>query len=284
MENVRKFALVVVDDFDKEVDRFNLDYAENPKNLGFEMEYTTLESWLTTIFLSAKEKKLPTTLNINFLPPLAYSKANAFRAFCQRHMSDRVVLEYDDTLSVKSWEGKIQKFEQTEQEEWGGLVCPVSFLPSSPKYIRRDNVIRIQYSGYGKSYPFKYPYSYGKSISTNNTIENDYFDDIPLRVILHGEMSNPTIRLTDLAGATYSQVRFDGIQIAEGEHLVVDAIRSKVMLYRGGSYQSAYDYVVKDSGLDTFLFAKKNSTSLLEVALNPSENGWVQASYRQYVL
>ena len=55
-KNVRKFALVIVDDFDKEIDRFNLDYADTPRNLGFELEFTTLESRLTTYFTSAREK------------------------------------------------------------------------------------------------------------------------------------------------------------------------------------------------------------------------------------
>ena len=43
MGKIRKFALVIVDDFDREIDRFNLDYADTPKNLGFELEFTTLD-------------------------------------------------------------------------------------------------------------------------------------------------------------------------------------------------------------------------------------------------
>lgn len=85
MNMIRKFALVVVDDFDREIDRFNLDYAETPKNLGFELEYTSIETRLTVVFTSAKEKKLPTTVNLNFLPPNAYNKVNAYRSFVQRH-------------------------------------------------------------------------------------------------------------------------------------------------------------------------------------------------------
>ena len=45
-KNVRKFALVIVDDFDREIERFNLDLITTPKNLGFELEFTTLESKL----------------------------------------------------------------------------------------------------------------------------------------------------------------------------------------------------------------------------------------------
>lgn len=282
---IRKFALVVVDDFDNEIDRFSLDYADTPKNLGFELEFTTLESRLTTYFTSAREKKIATTLNLNFLPPHAYDRANVFKRFVQRHTNDRMVFEYYDTSEVKNWEGKVQKLGQTELEDWGGLVCPISFIPGTPKYIKRDNTISIQYSSQGKSYPFKYPYCYGKSISENNLINNDYFDEIPLRVTLYGQTSDPQISLQDLSTEeVYSVVRFENLVIAEGEHLIVDAIRSKILLYRGGQYISAYDYVSKQSNLDSFLYAKGGTSSKLISSLSAQESGYLKASYRQYTL
>lgn len=285
MENIRRFALVIVDDFDNEIDRFNLDYAETPKNLGFEIEFTTLESRLTTYFTSAREKKLPTTLNVNFIPPNAYAKANSFKRFIQKYINQRMVFEYYDTDEVKNWEGKVQKVSREELQDWGGLVCPISFLPGTPKYIRRDNAIYIKHSEIGKSYPFKYPYSYGKAITENNLIDNDYFDEIPLRVTLYGKMSNPQISIQDTAsGMVYSTIRFEGISIEENEKLIIDAIQSKVLLYRGGRYISAYDYISKQSNLDSFLYARGNTKSKIIVSLNSIESGYLRASYRQYTL
>lgn len=282
---IRKFALVVIDSFDKEIDRFNLDYADAPKNLGFELEYTTIETRLTSVFTSAKEKKIPTTVNINFLPPYAYNKANAFRQFIQRHMDDRIIFEYDDTTSVKNWEGKVQKFDLTELTDWGGLSCPMFFIPATPKFIKKDNVVQIKQSSYGKSYSYEYPYSYGASLSENNSILNDYFDEIPLRVVLYGKMTNPQVSLLDVStGEVYSTVRLDSLTIEEGQHLVIDAINSKVLLYRNGSYFSAYEHVGKQETLDSFLFARKHTTTELIINLDPEETGYLVASYRKYVL
>lgn len=284
--NIRKFALVIVDDFDKEIDRFNLDYADTPRNLGFELEFTTLESRLTTYFTSAREKKLATTLNLNFIRPNAYEKANAFKRFVQKYTNQRMIFEYNDTTSeVKNWEGKIQKFGQDELNEYKTLVCPISFLPGTPKYIKKDNVITIRPATKGKSYPFKYPYSYGKSLIENNLITNNYFDDVPLRVTIYGAMSNPQLSLVDInTQEVYSIIKFENIVLAEGEELVVDAINSKVILKRNGVYTSAYDYIAKNESYDTFLFVKANSKSKLLVYLDPLENGYIQASYRQYTL
>lgn len=286
MENTRTFALVIVNDFDKEIDRFNLDYADTPKNLGFEIEFTTLESKLTTYFTSAREKRLPTTLNLNFLPPNAYHKVNAFKQFVQRYTTARMVFEYYDTTSeVKNWEGKVQKLGQEELTEWGGLVCPISFLPGTPKYIRKDNTISIIQSSKGKSYPLKYPYSYGRSIASNNIISNTYFDEIPLRVTLYGYMTNPQVMLQDMStNEVYSTIRFENLVIQEGDYLVIDAITSKVLLYHNGVYTSAYDYISKQSNLDSFLYVKANAVSKVVIDLSPSETGYLKASYRQYTL
>lgn len=284
-ENIRQFALVAVDDFDREIDRFALDYAEIPKNLGFEMEFTTLESRLTTYFTSAREKKLPLTLNLNFIPPNAYAKANTFKRFVQRYMNQKIVFEYNDTTEVKNWEGKVQKFGQEELTDWGGLVCPISFLPGTPKYIRKDNVITVQLSSFGKSYPFKYPYAYGVNKIENNAIDNTYFDEIPLRVTLFGSMNNPQVSLQDESGNVYSTVRFNDLFVREGEELIIDAIQAKVLIKRtDGRYESAYDYVDKGDGMDSFLFAKENTRSQVLISLDIQETGYLKASYRQYTL
>jgi hypothetical protein len=285
-KNIRKFALVIVDDFDKEIDRFNLDYADTPKNLGFELEFTTLESRLTTYFTSAREKKLPVTLNLNFLRPNAYEKARAFKIFVQEHLNQRMIFEYNDTTSeIKYWEGKIQKFGQDELNEYKTLTCPISFLPATPKYVRKDNVITIRPATTGKSYPFKYPYAYGRSLVENNILTNNYFDEIPLRVHIYGAINNPQISLQDAnTSEVYSTVRFENLYVAEGEELIVDAIQSKVLIKRNGVLTSAYDYLSKDSNLDSFLYAKANATSKVLIALNPLESGYLKASYRQYTL
>ena len=284
--NIRKFALVIVDDFDKEIDRFNLDYADTPKNLGFELEFTTLESRLTTYFTSAREKKLSTTLNLNFIRPNAYEKANAFKRFVQKYTNQRMIFEYNDTTSeVKNWEGKVQRFGQDELNEYKTLVCPISFLPATPKYIRKDNVVTIRPATKGKSYPLKYPYAYGKSMIENNIINNNYFDEIPLRVTLFGEMNNPQISLQDAeTEEIYSTIRFENLFVKSDEELIIDAINSKVLIKRNGVLTSAYDYLVKDASFDSFLYAKANTISRVVINLNPLESGYLKASYRQYTL
>ena len=285
MAEIRKFALTVIDDFDNEIDRFPLDYVETPKNLGFELEFTTLESQLTTYFTSAREKKLSTALSLIFTPPNAYRKVNAFKQFVQRYTNSRIVFEYNDTTGeIKNWEGKVQKLGQEELTEWEGLVCPLTFLPGTPKYIRKDNTIGISLANKGKQYPYTYPYAYGTVKVENNEIHNTYFDEIPLRIYVYGDIINPVLSLYDSeTSEVYSTVRFKDLALTKDEHIILDSIQFKVWLWRDGKYISGYDYIDKSEQYDSFLFARENALSKLTVNLSSSASS-VRASYRQYTL
>ena len=283
-KNIRKFALVIVDDFDKEITRIPLDYVDTPRNLGFELEFTTLETRLTTVFTSAREKKVPITLNLYFLNPNAYLKANTFKSIVQANMNKKMLLEYNDTNDVKYWEGKIQRFQQDELDKFKTLICPISFLPATPKYKLQNNVITVMQSSKGKSYPLKYDYSYGKALIENNVIKNTYFDDFPLRVSVFGKISNPQISLQDLnTEEIYSTIRFNML-VEESQELIIDAMQSKILIKRGNVLSSAYDFLVKDENLDSFLYAKANTNSKILIGLNANETGYLKASYRQYSL
>jgi hypothetical protein len=55
-----------------------------------------------------------------------------------------------------------------------------------------ENLIEIYPGDFGKVYPFKYPYRYGKSMTRNAKITNNYIDDMDLlkadiRGIIHAE-------------------------------------------------------------------------------------------------
>jgi hypothetical protein len=197
-----------------------------------------------------------------------------------------MIFEYNDTTSeIKNWEGKVQKFGQDELNEYKTLVCPISFLPATPKYVKKDNVITIRPATTGKSYPFKYPYAYGRSTVENNIFTNYYFDEIPLRVHIYGTMNNPQISLQDVnTDEVYSTVRFANLYVAEGEELIIDAIQSKVFIKRNGVLTSAYDYLSKDASVNSFLYARANTTSKVVINLNAGESGYLKASYRQYTL
>ncbi len=284
-ENIRKFALVIVDDLDVEIDRFNFEYVENPKNLGFELEFTQIELDFSSRVTSTNEKRQAVSFTIDFIPPNAYAKAKQFREFVLKHINDHTLLEYDDTVDVKYWEGKVQKFNQEELLDWGGLACSVSFLPTTPRFLRRNDTINVYRSDEGKSYTLAYSYDYGTTISENNSVVNKYFRDIPIRVYIYGKISNPRIGLVNfLESIPYTEVQFNNLNVAEGEHILIDALNSKILLWKRDRYISVYDYVDKSPELNTFLYASALTESSVVLNLTPQDTGYVRVSYRQYII
>lgn len=287
MEAIRKFALIAIDDYGNEVDRYPLDYVESPRNLGFELEFKTLNTQLTTQFTDIKEKKLSTNFNINFLPPNAYAKAVGFRNFVQKYLMTRTLIEYNNTEMTQYWEGKVQKFGQEELQDWGGLTCPVVFMPSTPKFINKEDSLAIHLDS-SKIYSYSYPYTYGRTEINNTLIDNTYMGDIPLKITIYGRVRNPAIGLTTLdengEQVVYARLSFTGLLIEEGEHLIIDSTTSKISLWRGGKYVSAYDYIYRGESNSTFLYAKGNTQSHIVAQMSPDDTGSIIAGYRQYIL
>ena len=286
IEPVRKFAIIVLDDLYHEIDRMDLSYVESPKNLGSSLQFTTLESRLTTHITSIKEVKQSVSFNINFIPPNAYQKLKAFRLFVQKYLNHTTALEYSDTDEVYLWEGKVQKIGYEELSDWGGLVCSVSFMPTSPKCVSKVNEVHIYSSQSAKVYPYGYPYQYTKPVGTTAwEIDNRYFEDIPLKILIYGRISQPSVILYSEEGPVYSLIQFTDLTIPEGGHVLVDSVQSKIMLWDGSEYRSAYDYVDKSPRFDTFLFARASQKSrVLLSSPNPDYTGYMIALYRQYTL
>lgn len=285
---VRKFSLVAINDFDEDIDRFNLDDVSNPQGVGFEIEYTSIESHLTTIFTSAKEKKVATQMTVIFTNPSAYAKSSIFKSFVQKYVNKRVILEYKNSDEILNWEGKITKCGITELNKFGELECPISFLPGTPKYVKRENSITIQRSSKGMNFPLKLPFCFGKNLIKNNLLQNNYFDKIPLRIFVYGDIINPQISLIDTkTSEVYSRIWFagnGGLTLDIDEHILIDAITNKILLWRGGKYISAYDYLNNSNDYDTFAWAKEDTLSELHINLGAESKGYLKASYREYKL
>ena len=285
MPDIRTFSLIVVDDSDTILDKMDLPYVDSPNNLGFEIEFSSLESGLTTYFSDPKEKRQDISFNLVFPPPDPYAQSKQFKEFVQKYINSNLALEYNDTKGAKRIEGRIRKFGLSEITDWGGLLCPMVFSPSTPKYTPKSYQTSAVYSTEGKSYPESYPYSYGKSLVTGDSIDNTYFDDIPLVVTIHGPVDNPYISLQDIvSGEIYSTVRFLNFYLGENDYVTIDAVRSKITAYRNSEHFSAYDFVSKESTLDSFLYAKGQTKSKIIISSDSTESVEVSVRYHQYTM
>ena len=281
---IRSYALVIMDKQDKIIDRFNLDLVTNPTGNGFELELSTIATDIEDIITKVTQKKPTINFTISQVKN-SYLQANILSNWIQKYSTadSRMFLEYNDTKIIKYCGGKVTKLTKTEKNEYGELAQDLTFTMTTPFFEKKENTITIEVSATGKSYPFNYPYSYGKNIVENNEIENPYILEIPLIITINGAIDNPTIDLLDESENRYSRVKFDGITIAENEQLVINSAQKKIYKISEDGTETDYRPQVSPE-FDTYLLAKRGTTTI-SINTNDASTGFkLTGSWRQYTL
>jgi len=282
---MRKFALVILDDLDKVIDRYNLDLVTQPQGLGFTLTMSKLSGDIEDIITKVTQAKNVIKFTVNQYQN-SYTKANSLALWLQKYSKagNTMALEYDDGKLVRYCEGRVTSLDKTEIDEFRNLPQQLEFTQTTPFFVKRENTITITTSSTGKSYPFKYSYSYGSNAITNNDIDNVYIFDIPLIIVIEGAINNPTINLVnDGSVDPYSTVKFTGETLQENQKIIINSAQKKIWkIYANGTRE---DYVPKTNpSFDTFLMAKYGH-SKITVNQNDAGTGFrVLGGWREYRL
>ena len=279
---MRKFAFVVFDIENKITERFGVDLITGPSGLGFKLKLSTLEGDIVDTLTKVAQEKQSVGMTVNFFRR-GYERYLILSQWLQKYsvVDSRMALEYDDGVQVRYMEGRVTNLGKTEIDEYNVLSCEATFTPLTPFFVNVENTIRISVSSIGKSYPFRYPYSYGKNVVENNRIENSYIADIPITVKITGVISEPTVLLLDENGNEYTRIRFPEVDLAEGQYIIINSATRKIWFFDGIVMQ---DYSAgTDPQHDTFLFAQRG-ISTISVNLASSDSGELTGSWRQYGL
>jgi hypothetical protein len=279
---MRKFAFVVFDIDNSIKDRFAVRLVTSPTGLGFKLKLSTIDGDIESVLTKVVQEKQEVKFAVNQVH-FGYDKANLLTQWLEKYsgVNQRMAIEYDDGTRKRYCEGRVTSLDKTEKDEYDNLVQQLTFRPLTPFFSNIENTIRIQTSATGKSYPFRYPYSYGRSVMENNEINNPYLLEVPVTVKITGSIFEPTVRLIDESGTTYNRVQFTGVTLLEGQYLIINSAERKIYYYNGSDLM---DYTAEtDPSYDTFLRAK-NGISRLSINLEGSDTGELTGSWRQYGL
>lgn len=281
---MRSYALVVLDKEDKIIDRYNLDIVTNPTENGFKLNLSLISTDIEDIITKVTQQKNIIKFTV-YHHNNSYTKSNILANWIQKYSTAnyKMALEYNDTKIIRYCEGKVVSLTKTELDEYKNLAQDLQFQQTTPYFIKQENTITIQVSSVGKSYPYRYPYSYGANLVENNEIDNPYFLDIPLIITINGAITNPTIDLLDEFGDRYSRVKFDGVTIMQSETLIINSAQRKIIkVLEDGTEEDYVPEVSPDE--DTFLRAK-SGISKISVNTNDSAEGFkLTGGWRQYTL
>ena len=281
---IREYALVVMNNQDQIIDRFNLDLITAPTGNGFQLELSTIATDIEDVITKVVQKKPTITMTVHLIKN-GYSQSNVLTNWIQKYSTadTNMFLEYNDTTTIKYCGGKVTSLTKTEKDEYKDLAQDLTFTMTTPFFVKKENTITIQVSSVGKKYPFKYPYQYGKNIVENNQINNPYIQNVPITITIDGAIDNPTIDLFDEEGNRYSRVQFDGTTIATGETLVINSAQKKIFKINIDGTQTDYRPEVSPE-FDTYLLAHRGTTTIT-INTNDSSTGFkLTGSWRQYTL
>ena len=281
---IREYALVIMNNQDQIIDRYNLDLVTAPTGNGFQLELSTISTDIEDIITKVVQKKPTINMTVHQVKN-GYMQSNVLTNWIQKYSTadSKMFLEYNDTVITTYCGGKVTSLTKTEKDEYKDLAQDLTFTMSTPFFIKRENTITIQVSSIGKKYPFKYPYQYGKNIVENNQINNPYIQDVPITITIDGAIDNPTIDLIDEEGNRYSRVQFDGITIATGETLVINSAQKKIFKINLDGTQTDYRPEVSPE-FDTYLLAHRGITTI-SINTNDSGEGFkLTGGWRQYTL
>lgn len=279
---MRKFAFVVFDIDNSIIDRFPLDVVTDLSGLGWKLKMTTIEGDVTDTITKVVQEKQSVGITINLIGR-GYEKFTILSQWLQKYSTESaaLALEYDDGLQPRYVEGKVTELKKAEKDEYNNLSCAATFTPTTPFFINIEQTISIRFSSIGKSYPFRYPYSYGKNEVKNNEIDNPYLAPVPVTVRLEGPRDAPIVELVNESGTTYNIVSFPDLSLKTGEYLVINSATRKIWYFNGIKEQ---EYSANtDPSYDTFLFAERGK-SAIQIEMDGVNSGSLTGSWRQYGL
>lgn len=280
---IRTFEFQVYDALMNLIDRFPLSLTTAPSGLGFRQEVKLVETKLIDYIVDRQMKKADIKLQAHFPEPNSYLKIRAFRVWYGKHIKSKTVLYYRNDNEEKWIDCIIKEFGSTEVDTRINTI-PLTIQALSPFYQLRQKQIMAAITVSGKNYAYDYPYSYGGGVLENATFENTFFEDIPLRIRVHGKVVNPQVSLKyeDEVDA-YTIVRFTDLTINEGQILEIDAINSRILLYASAEDTNPTDvYDQVDKTKDTFIYVKPGVNTLVANLDQVNITASVQITYVQY--
>ncbi len=288
---IRGYALVVMNNQDKIIDRYNLELITAPTGNGFQLELSTISTDIEDIITKVTQIKPTITMTIHQIQN-GYMQSNVLTQWIQKYSTAdyQMFLEYNDTVNTKYCGGKVTKLTKTEKDEYKDLAQDLTFTMTTPFFLKRENTITIQVSSIGKSYPFKYAYQYGKNVVENNEIENPYILEVPIIVKIDGAIDNPRVDLLDENGDSYNRVEFDGVTIAQNERLVINSAQKKIYKVDIDSNGNEIAGTQEDfrpevnPQYDTYLLAQKGNSTISINTIDSGTGFKLTGSWRQYTL
>lgn len=249
----------------------SIDFIAMPTGIGFKQTLDLVSGDTIDYVLKQTINKKDIKLTCYFKGENAYYKFQQFQTWIATYFdldSYHIRLSY----ALGSAQRRYVEVASTDLELKGRdlnyVSAEITLKPLCPFYEETETSFIYHETNTGKIYNYTYPYKYGGgAYSDNNTIHNQFIKPLPLKIVIAGIVSSPLVTLTKINsdGSTeslpYAEVSIEGISIATGETLTIDAFNNKIFITdANGATTDVFDKVSKV--YDAFLFAKSGDSKI----------------------
>ena len=185
---MRTFTLIDHDGNSYDITASGLAFFHNVDGLGFgkTLTYQRIEDRYALLSDFVSQQKV--TGSVRFWQPGAEAEYFRFAQFCQ---NSPIRLMYNPGHDTFYRDGIISKVERSDGPDC--LTCKIEFTASTPWYKMVTAFSDGTITG-GKVYNYTYDYVYSDSSVNSVTLESDSYQSSPCKVVLYGELVNPTWR------------------------------------------------------------------------------------------
>ena len=234
-------------------------WLNSPKGLG--LKFKDKYSQVGSNFIRTKKVTNPKDVSgiLMFTGDNLYDKYQDFIMFTQ--VEPLIFVYKPNGTEYIANVGLIEIEKEEIDHETSTLQVEVSFkrLTRWRRVILQRNDAAIQR---GKVYTFQYPYTYGKDIANNVTIESDTVLESPCKITIIGNCENPVWRL--YVNGVLKHEGSVNVTVTTGQRIVIDTTTTpySIKKYDASNNLIADLYQLSDFSTDRFFFLEKGTNRI----------------------
>lgn len=271
----------------------SIDFIEPPEGFGFQQGIDVVTGDTIDYVLKQTVQKRRITLTLHWEGQDAFARYKDFADWLALYFDleqYRLRLSYQlDSMGERRYVEVSVVDLSLKGRELLDVEAVIILQPLTPFYEEGVSVFTVAQTSTGKKYNYTYPYVYGGgSVEGVDYIMNRYLKQIPLRIVLKGPMSNPSvaIREDEDGSSAYGEIRMaEGYSLASNETLIFDAFNNRITkttTLSGGTVVSEDAFDDVDKSHQSFLYAKPGR-SRFSAPVEDSE-AYCKIYYVRYVL
>lgn len=262
-------------------------FAGEPKGLGNKFTNSYIENENNKYRTNVKPnfENIEFTIYFNTDSSIGYSNYHKFTNFLTKNKNSVLILEYDDGVQIKYCRCYLSSLSKTERQA-DGTFKEKLILERNSYWYKEENftfefktIIEGEFLGFPLQFPIQFN---GTKVLNRSTITNDFFEKVPVNILIKGPIANPVqILMINEDEEEVARIKLNSA-IQENEKLEINAINGKkITLTTQSGTINAYD--ILDKNYQSFFYLPPGKYTII-TNLTQTDTGYINLVVISYIL